>query len=395
MLEILEKAKIATQCNDWLQVNDCLQQLPLAKDEQTPFDDEALDLALTVLNYGDFQERWEIAKILPKFGDRAIPPLIEILEDEAIEIEERWFAGRILGQFDRPLVIDALTRCWQTSEDEELTAIVASALANLGESAIASLTKLLECPELRPLTTQALAQIRHPAAIDSLLSVVCDGDACVRATVVEALGTIRDRRLVPVLIEALNDLNANVRREATIALGLWRDLSSELDLLTVLTPRLYDLNLEVCQQAAMAIGKLKTPEATTTLFHVFQSPATPLALQIHLIRALAWNETESGLECLQKILGLAEGKGLLETICVLGRIESSPLKPFASRILLDFFSRQSFSLESMPILQALIQAWGQLSHPEAAAVLIPLKEHHIPSIRLHAIAALDRCQISV
>ncbi|MGK7924563.1 MAG: HEAT repeat domain-containing protein, partial [Spirulina sp.] len=132
MLEILEKAKIATQHNDWLQVNECLQQLSLAGDEPTPLDEEALALALTVLNYGDFQERWEIAKILPKFGDRAIPPLIEILEDEEIEIEERWFAGRILGQFDRPLAIEALVRCWQTSEDEELTVIIASALANLG-----------------------------------------------------------------------------------------------------------------------------------------------------------------------------------------------------------------------------------------------------------------------
>ncbi|MBP0020870.1 MAG: HEAT repeat domain-containing protein [Cyanobacteria bacterium SBLK] len=395
MLEILEKAKMATQCNDWLQVNDCLQQLPLAKDKQMPFDDEALDLALTVLNCGDFRERWEIAKILPKFGDRAIPPLIAILEDEEIEIEERWFAGRILGQFDRPLVIDALVRCWQTSEDEELTAIVAAALANLGESAIAPLANLLERPELRPLATQALAQIRHPVAIDCLLSVVRDRDAWVRATVVEALGTIRDRRLIPVLIEALNDINSNVRKEAAIALGLWRDLSSELDLLTVLTPRLYDFNLEVCQQAAMAIGKLKTPEAATTLFHVFQSPATPLVLQIHLIRALAWNETEAGLECLQKILGLAGEKGVLETIRVLGRVESSHLKPLASRILLDFFSRQSFPLESMEILQSLIQAWGQLGDSEAVAVLIPLKEHHTAIVRLHAIAALQNCQVSV
>ncbi|MEM9543333.1 MAG: HEAT repeat domain-containing protein [Cyanobacteria bacterium P01_E01_bin.42] len=392
MLEILEKAKIATQYSDWLQVNDCLRQLPLAQNRQTPFEEEALNLALTVLNCGDFQERWEIAKILPKFGDRAISPLIAILENEESEIEERWFAGRILGQFDRPLVIDALARCWQTSKDEELTAIITTALANLGESAIAPLTKLLDRPELRLLATQALAQIRHAAVIDPLLSMVGDRDARVRATIIEALGTIRDRRLIPVLIEALNDVSAKVRKEAAIALGLWRDIAAELDLLTVLTPRLYDFNLEVCQQAAMAIGQLRTPEATATLFHVFQSPTTPLALQIQLIRALAWNETESGLACLQKILSLTEGKGLLETIGVLGRIESAHLQPHAARILLDFFACQSSAIESPSTLQYLIQAWGQLGAPEATEILISLQEHQTPSIRLHAIAALDRCR---
>ncbi|MGK7923677.1 MAG: HEAT repeat domain-containing protein, partial [Spirulina sp.] len=269
-----------------------------------------------------------------------------------------------------------------------------SALANLGESAIAMLTDLLEHSALRHLATRALAQIRHPAAIESLLTVVGDRDARVRATVIEALGTIRDRQLVPVLIEALNDLNANVRKEAVIALGLWRDLSSELDLLTVLSPRLYDFNLEVCQQAAIAIGKLKTSEAATTLFHVFQSPATPLALQIHLIRALAWNETESALECLQNVLFLAEEEGQLETIRVLGRIEDPHLKPLAARALLDFFSRQSSCLESVPILQSLIQSWGQLGDSEATEVLMRLQDHHTPSIRLHAIAALNRCQFN-
>jgi HEAT repeat protein len=392
MLEILEQAKIATQHNDWLQVNHCLQQLPLAGDEFTS--EEALNLALTVLNYGDFQERWEIAKILPKFGDRAISPLIEILEDEEIEMEERWFAGRILGQFDRPVVLEALVRCWQTSADEELTAIITTALANFGQSAIASLTDLLKHPELRPLATHTLAQIRHPAAIDSLLSVVCDEDDRVRATAIEALGTIRDRRLIPVLIKALNDLRANVRKEAILALGLWRDLAAELDLLTVLTPHLYDLDLEVCQQAAIAIGQLKTQEAAVTLFHVFQSSATPFALQVYLIRALAWNETEAGLQCLQKILFLTEEKGQLETIRVLGRIETPRLKSHATGVLLDFFARQSLLLESTSILQALIQAWGQLEASEATEVLMKLQAHHAPSIRLHAIAACHRCQIS-
>ena len=394
MLEILAKAKSATEDNNWLQVNYCLQQLLLTEDSPTLFDEEVLNLALTVLNYGDFQDRWEIAKILPKFGDRVIPPLIEILEDGEIEMEERCFAVSILGQFDRPLAIEALMGCLQTSEDEELTSIAASALANLGESAIATLTHLLQQPESRRLVTQALSQIRHPAAIESLLTVVKDEDAQVRTTVIETLGTIRDRRLLPVLIEALNDLSANVRKEAVIALGLWRDLNSELDLLTLLTPRLYDLNLEICQQAAIAIGKLKTPEAAATLFHVFQSPATPISLQIPLIRALAWNETEASLAYLQKILSSEDKEKRLETIRVLGRIETPHLKSRATRMLLDFFSCSSPSLESSHILRSLIQAWGQLGEPEAREVLVRLQDNNIPSIRLHAIAALNRCQIS-
>ncbi|MEA5467485.1 HEAT repeat domain-containing protein [Spirulina sp. 06S082] len=394
MLEILAKAKSATQNNDWLQVNYCLQQLPLTEDGKTPFDEEFLNLALTVLNYGDFQDRWEVAKILPKFGDRVIPPLIEILEDEEIEMEERCFAGSILGQFDRPLAIEALMGCLQTSQDEELTSIAASALANLGESAIATLAQLLQQPESRRLATQALSQIRHPAAIESLLTVVDDENAQIRTIVIETLGTIRDRRFIPILIEALNDLDTNVRKEAVIALGLWRDLTSELDLLTLLTPRLYDLNLEICQQAAIAIGKLKTSEAAATLFHVFQSPVTPISLQLTLIRALAWNETEASLECLHKILSSEDQEKLLETIRVLGRMETPHLKSRATRVLLDFFSSSSPALKSPHILKFLIQAWGQLGEPDAREVLVPLQDHNTPSIRLHAIAALDRCQMA-
>src|SRR3712207_8445144 len=51
--------------------------------------EQVLNLALDVLDAGDFQERWEVAKVFPKLGAIAIAPLLEILEDEDADLELR------------------------------------------------------------------------------------------------------------------------------------------------------------------------------------------------------------------------------------------------------------------------------------------------------------------
>jgi HEAT repeat protein len=85
--------------------------------------EQVLNLALDVLYAGDFQERWEVAKVFPKLGAIAIAPLIEILEDEEADLELRWFAARILGGFNDPTVITTLVELLKTSEDEDLAAM--------------------------------------------------------------------------------------------------------------------------------------------------------------------------------------------------------------------------------------------------------------------------------
>ena len=105
---------------------------------------QILDFALQVLRFGDFQERWEVTKIFSGLGDRVVPSLLDILENEGEDLESRWFAIRILGKFDRSEVIISLAKVLRNTEEEDLCAIAATALANIGTPAIEVLSELLQ-----------------------------------------------------------------------------------------------------------------------------------------------------------------------------------------------------------------------------------------------------------
>ncbi len=135
MFNILEQAQVAADRQNWPSLVQCLQQLPL-KGQQPPETvnlELAVSLAIQVLESGDFQDRWEIAKILPNLGTVAIAPLTDILENEDADREQRWFAARILGKFDRPEVIEALAKLVKNS-DEELSQIAAETHRISGKS---------------------------------------------------------------------------------------------------------------------------------------------------------------------------------------------------------------------------------------------------------------------
>lgn len=383
----LEKATAARKQENWSLVNQYLQQLSLDKTSQFQ---QAIDVAIAVLKQGDFQHRWDVAQLFPKFGEVAITPVIKILENEEADLEQRWFAGRILGEFNHPEAIASLVHLLQTAEDEDLSAIAATALANLGTSAIEVLTHSLKHPQSRLLATRALAQIRRHEVIEPLLTVVKDSNVEVRTTTIEALSSCHDPRIRPVLIAALKDVAAPVRKEAVIGLGLRTDL----DILNHLQPRLYDFNLEVCQQAAIAVGRLKTDEAAAALFDVLQSAATPVALQVYLVQALGWMETPASLQYLeQSWLQVAE-ESILEIIRVLGRIATASLKPKAAEILLNFFHSGHPALETTVIKQALACAWGQLGEASATRALTQLSQDSQVHVKLQALAALKPFSIS-
>jgi HEAT repeat protein len=406
MNHLLTKISEAVEQENWALVNQYLQQLlsiesqqqgTLAASERQLF----WQIALLVLIKGDFGERWEVAKILPKLGTTShregnlseIAPLIEILEDEAIEPEARWFAGRILGEFDQPEVIFSLVNILETTEDLDLAAIVAQSLANLGKSTINALTKLLEQPDCTLFAARALAQIRRPEVIEPLLTVVQNPDLAIRAIAIEALGSFHQPKIIPILITALEDLEASVRKEAAIALGFRADLAEKWDLLTHLQPLLYDFNLEVCQQAAIAISKLETEEAELALFKVLKSPHTPIPLQLTLIQALARKESSSSLQYLRQALSYVSPEGVLEIIRTIGRVETVSLRAEAAKILLEFYNNSGHSsLEKIQIKQELAHTWGQLKDKDTAGVLKQLAQDPNRGVQLHAGAALRYLQ---
>ena len=398
MSKALEHATAAAQEGNWSLLNQCLLSLPLETNStdviagSAPLNDtdleQVLNLALDVLNAGDFQERWEVAKVLPKLGEIAIAPLIEILQDEDADLEMRWFTGRILGEFNHPTVITTLVELLKTSEDEDLVAMAATALSSVGESAVDALASLLSDPESRLLATKSLSQIRRPETIAPLLGVVNDSQVAVRATAIEALSNFHDPRIPPILLDALDDRAAVVRKQAVIGLGLRWELQEELNLFNRLKPLLYDFNIEVCQQVAIALGRLKTDEAALALFDVLKSPATPPPLTYDLIRALGWMETAKSLDYLQQALARVSVECVIEIIRVLGRSEEPVLKTKAAQILIDFLNSEYSAATAIPVKQALAEAWGQLGEDDATDALIRLLADSEDSVRLHAIAAL-------
>ncbi|MDB9494688.1 HEAT repeat domain-containing protein [Spirulina major CS-329] len=384
----------ATQCaqlGKWSAVCQHLRQwftiAPVA-----PPDEErhALDLALLVLAWGDFQERWDVAKLLPRFGMGAIAALLAILTDDTRDLEERWFTGRILGEFPEPQVITTLIDVLQTSEDDELRLVVAGALAQIGQPAIVALAQTLDQPTARPVAVRSLAQIHHPAVIDPLLTVAQDADPTVRQAAIEALSGFQDVRIGPLLQQAVRDPVAAVRREALMGLGLRVTQIGEQAVLATVCPCLDDWHLEVCQQAALTLGRLGSPAAVQAIARVLERTTTPAPLQQDLIRALGWTATPESLAVLQALLPrLPMGLGV-EAIHIVGRIERESLRPAGATLLLNYYRQYHDRNLDYRLKQALTQAWGQLGDPIAIDALVQLMGDVDHRVRLHAIAALKR-----
>jgi HEAT repeat protein len=395
MRQTIENAIAATQAGNLSLATQTLQKLSLESPQVTLAQDtqerqKALEIALEILQRGDFQQRWDIAKFFLKFGDMAIAPLISLLENESEDVETRWFAARILSDFDRPSCIVALVELLHKTEEEELLLVAAQSLANIGNTAILALNGLLVRPQTRFLAVKALAQIRRSHVIEPLMQVVNDPRVEIRAIAIEALGSFHDERILPILLAALKDVAASVRKEAAIALGMRAALDEREQLVESLKPLLYDFNLEVCQQAAMALGRMKSDEAAIALFSVLQSSVTPVALKLTLVMALSWIETSRALSYLQTALSWDNTEVRQAIITGLGRQELPALKIQASQILIDFYHSQASSNWETQIKQTLAMALGELGESTAIALLVQLFHEEEATVKLHAIAALKK-----
>ena len=351
---------------------------------------QLLDLAIEVFVLGDFHQRWDIAKVFPQLGQSAIAPLIDILEDEDADEELRWYAARTLGEFNHPEAIAALVELLKTGESEELSAMAAAALGNIGSGAVAALTELL-ASDTRLLAVRSLSHIRRKETIAPLLSVVQDPQIDIRAAAIEALSSFHDPRIPPVLLSALDDIAAPVRREAVIGLSFRADLREELDLVKRLEPRLYDFNLEVCCNSALALGRLGTDAAATSLYQVLQSPHTPIKLQIEIVRALGWLETVTGLEYLRSSLNQQSLVRVWpEIVTVLGRVEHPDLRTKAAEILSEILQSAHPATQYPSVKQAIALSLGQLGDVRAIEPLIQQLADADAAVRLHVITALKQ-----
>ncbi|HLO86469.1 MAG TPA: HEAT repeat domain-containing protein [Nostocaceae cyanobacterium] len=383
--QFLQKSPTTYNPADWSALIEYLQNDPDIVKNQP----HLLELALSAFYLGDFQQRWEISKILTGWGKIAIPLLIEILEDEEAEEELRWYVVRILGELRSPEVVQPLVNLLNHSENEELQAIAAATLGQMGKIAITALTQLLQQEETKLLAVRSLSQIRHKETITPLLTVVNDANNTIRLLAIEALSSFHDSRIPPVLLQAINDVAATVRKVAIIGLGFRPELREELDLVNQLQPRLFDCNLEVCCAAVTTLSRLGGDAVAENLFPVLISPYTPVILQIEIVRALSWMGTTSGLKYLQTAFSHPLSPTVWqEMVIVLGRVKQSDLTLLATDILLELLEHKHPATAVNSVKSAIALSLGHLHLPKAIPSLTLLLNEPDPQVRLHAMAAL-------
>jgi HEAT repeat protein len=383
--QLLQKSPTAYNLADWSALIEYLQN-----DSETAKNQPHLrELVFLGFYWGDFQQRWEIGKILISWGKIAIPLLIEILEDEEAEEELRWYAVRILGELHYPEAVQPLVDLLNQSENEELQAIAAAALGQMGTIAITALTQLLQQEETKLLAVRSLSQIRHKETITALLTVVNDKNPTIRNLAIEALSSFHDARVPPILLPAINDVAATVRKVAILGLGFRPELQPEFDLVHQLQPRLLDSNLEVCCATVTALSRLGGDAVADCLFPVLISPSTPVILQLEIVRALSWMGTTSGLKYLQTAFFHSLSPTVWqEMVIVLGRVKQSDLTVLATDILLELLENKHPATEINIVKSAIALSLGHLRMPKAIPALTLLLNESEPQVKLHAKAAL-------
>ncbi|NEP17742.1 MAG: HEAT repeat domain-containing protein [Leptolyngbya sp. SIO4C1] len=346
--------------------------------------------AFQTLIEGDFQTRWQIAKRLPELGDAAIAPLIDLAQAATAEVELRWFVIRILGAFHRPEVVTVLAQLMIDSDDDDLSAVAAQMLAQMGSLTIDTLTQLLAQGQQRRLAVKALSQIRQRPVIAPLLAVASDEDAELRYLAVETLGSFHDDRVTPVLLAALNDPAAAVRREAILALSRRHDLRDAQSLIERLALRLQDIRLDVCCSAAIAVGRLGGPQAAPVLTRCLLRETTPELLQIELVRALSWLSEAGAYRGLEQALELSPVVRS-EAIQALGQ-QPIEQRQQALQPLANWLETVDLAAQPTEVKLSVTLSLSRLRATHLLGYLIPLLTDADSRVQVHAQAALKQME---
>ncbi len=389
----IDRATAAAESGMWSLVIDSFQNIPLnlANDRAL---ERILALSLQVLSQGDFEEQWAIAKIIPKLGEIAIEPLLNIINDPDIDLEDRWFVARILGEFKQPQIAIALVAVLKREEDPDLIAMLTSALAQIGTPAIAALTDLLDTPH-RYQGISALAQIRHSKTIEPLLSVIDDADPQIRRIMIEAIGSFHDPRITPILIDKLTDLAAIVRKAAVIALSLRNESTVKLDgadeptdIIDYMRPLLYDLDLDVCAATALGLARIDDPRVVDILTQATIDPYLPDGLRSAIILGLGWIDSRSAITSLVTMLVTAPADLTRAIIVSIGKTASQ--KVYASQQLAIYLRRDKDLQHSAIVKQEIAATLGNLGNIDVVPDLMQLLEDPDDRIRLQVMATITK-----
>jgi HEAT repeat protein len=342
MPSISESLQQAADRGDWEAVSDGLLELDSNSDGA-----EILAWSLQVLTQGDFADSWQVAKVLPKLGDLAIQPLLDLLQNTELEAATHWCVGRILGESRSALVVTGVIEQLSHDPPVELAEILVRVLTDMGTPAIQQLTQLLAIPHQHKSAVLALGHIRHSQTIEPLISVVSDPDAEIRRVAIEALGSFHDVRVPPLLITALTDLDSNVRRVAVVSLGMRPDLAMEMQLVDRLTPLLQDLYPGIYLATAAALGRMGNEAAAIALGDCYQKNTCPVDLRKQIVYAWGSIDLPITLNYLRQVLWTADDETAVVVVRSLDRLKNQ--QPTVAKLLGEYI--QNPAANSSPRLR--------------------------------------------
>jgi HEAT repeat protein len=386
---------------NWVQVCRFAEQGLLS---QTLPESEVLNALLQALEWGDFQVRWDVAKILPKLGDLAIEPLLDLLQEDLLQEdgeELQWFVVRALGSWDSDQVMQALLGVLKSGHPE-LQSMAATVLAQYGDRVLALLKPIglkpiglpsdpmapqppiLGEPEISKLwAARILANIRTIGTVELLLVLAMDADPEVGCTAIEALMSFQDDRKHQVLMDSLQSIHSSIRKTAVEAIGFCQGLTID-QRIDLLTPLLMDLNVSVSTKTAASLGRLGD-RAAAPLLKTLNSSPLPHELEIELVRSLLRIASPTAL---MGLFDLAQQSVPVrhELLRSLGRVRDVNVKTICVRYLLDLM-QTNLTLADRKLA---VTALGHLEQPTAIEGLIAQFITPDLSLRLHILQALQQ-----
>lgn len=363
---------------------------PYCPGSPLPMTPTPLSTLINRLEVGSFQDRWEVAKLLPSYGEAVLPPFLELLQDEESDGELRWFLIRILTELPSQATVSALLDLVNRTADSELARAAMGALGHCGAGGMGALVSLLANPDHRLIAAQTLAHSGHPASLSSLLSLTQERDPTLRALALEGLGLLADPLVVPPLLAALADGAAEVRRQAALGLAAMMPLIEPQRCLEGLRPLLADPHLPVAQAAAQTLGRLAPPLAIAALAPLLTIPNTPEPLQKTALQALGWAPSQAVLELWRDLWPQASPARQLDLIAALeGWTDPAWAGRAGDRLRAWLIGLgQPDPDPSLPQKRAIALALGRLQVTQAVPLLRRLCHHPDPSLALYASAAL-------
>jgi HEAT repeat protein len=242
-------------------------------------DPRAVDSLIKALEYQFDDVRKTAAEALIMLGGSAIPPLVNALNGNNLDLCVR--AAEVLGRLNDTRAVEPLIKALVNGNMRggDLRKTSAKALADLGETQWQDFVSGDSGDFLR------LGDSRDARVVGPLVKVLSEGFPEFRASAAEALGKLGDQHAVDPLIKALGDNFGNVRKTAAKALAdlgetQWQDLIKGDDddfyrLAASSDPRVVDILIKALKDdsygrktgkaAARAMGKLDNSRAVEPL----------------------------------------------------------------------------------------------------------------------------------